>query len=201
MSDEVSLVLPLPPDPDSPGGRFYDWAVPSPGTSTLVTQTLDSLWRRWSPLAAFLELNCTHPTAGPTGVVVAVSPPPAPEDLERASRVGAIPFEEMKPYQPAWEAGASVLVKVDEMPEPLRSRYADTDVEWSLNVPVFAEDVWVGLVGCVTDARGVSTRAVSAFEAAARLLSSEYDATLRAPGDPSRDVSSDERALHESPGT
>jgi len=176
-ADEVSIIQTFAPDLDSASGRFYAWAMPAPPeTSSLVMSTLDSLWRRWHPLSTFLGLNVDAPPMGPASVLVAVSPRPSNVLLERAREVSVMPFSELAPYIPAWEAGASVLMKVKDMPAPLSVRAERSPIEWSLNVPIFAEDVWVGLIGCVTGPEGVSTRAMSAFEAASRLLSSEYEA-------------------------
>lgn len=138
---------------------------------------LERLTERWLLLASFVEINFLHPDVGPAGsVVLTVSTFDPLSMRRRAERLTVIPFRELGRYIPRWEAGETVLVSVDEMPEELARRYATTPIRWSLNVPIRVDGSWVGLVGAVTDARGFDARTVAGFEALARVLMAEFAA-------------------------
>lgn len=168
------LLDPFPPRPWTPEGRFSAWLS---RRETFVADVLRRLTYRWQPVASFIVVNFLHPDLGPSGAIVDLHPT---RDLmgkaERLKRASVIPMTELEPYVPLWEEGETVLVHVDEMDEPLRRRYYNSWSRWSLNVPLFAGPSWVGLIGASADDSGFGEDAVSSYEAAAQVLSREFDA-------------------------
>lgn len=158
----------------TPPARFYRWLELR---RDQVEEMLECLTRRWRLLASFVEINFFHPEVGPAGSLVLASSTLDPLSMRRRkARLQVIPFREMRQYVPRWEAGETVVVSVDDMPEELARRYAATPIRWSLNVPVRVEDQWVGLVGAATDARGFEGRAIAGFEALAKVLMADFAA-------------------------
>lgn len=168
------LITPTPPDRSAPEGRFDAWLG---HRHEFVVDLLDRLSTRWNPYGSFIEIHFDDEEWGRCGAVVTV--------VGRADSTGrrarerlifAIPLSEMTPLLPRWENGDTVLIHVDDMPEPLARRYHATRIHWSLDVPVFIEGEWVGLVGAATGRRGVSPEMEASYESSARLLMSEYAA-------------------------
>ena len=161
----------LPPAPGTPGGEFYGWLTEN---AARVQVRLDDISRRWKSLGSFIEVNYRHPELGMAGAVVMTS---RVEDFDRyrhrITRITVIPHEDVSPYLPRWRRGEAVLVAVDEMPEPLALRYANTRVKWSLNVPLMVSGEWVGLVGAVTSVP-VSESMLEAYRALAVLIEWEF---------------------------
>lgn len=164
----------LPPIPGTVDGEFYAWLRDH---AARIQVRLDDISRRWKSLGSFLEVNYPHPEVGMSGAVVMTS---RVEDFERyrhrITRITVIPHDDVAPYLPRWRRGESVLVSVDDMPEPLALRYANTRVKWSLNVPIMAGGRWVGLVGAVTD-RTVSEAMLDAYRALSVLIQREFAAS------------------------
>lgn len=154
--------------------RFQQWLSMR---ESRVKEMLERLTLRWMLLATFVEVNFVHPEVGPAGALILTASTVDPLTMKRrADRLRVIPFRELAPYISRWEAGETVEVSVDEMPDDLARRYAATPFRWSLNVPVRLEEEWVGLVGAVNDERGFARRAVSAFEALADVLALDFAA-------------------------
>lgn len=167
----VEAVLPLQ---GTHPARFYRWLQLR---RDQVREMLDCPTRRWQLLASFVEVNFVHPEVGPAGSLVLTSSTLDPRTMRRrGARLKVIPFRELQPYIPRWEAGETVVVSVGDMPEELARRYATTPIRWSLNVPVRVDDQWVGLVGAATDARGFDQRVISSFEALAQVLMADFAA-------------------------
>lgn len=167
------LIEAFAPPIDSAEGAFHFWLN---ANRSRVHGWLDLVTRRWKPLGSFVELNYVHPQLGPSGAVVMTS---QAVDLRtvrhRVTRLTVIPHSEVAPYVPRWRRGATVLVAVADMPERLALRYANTPVEWSLNVPIFVRGTWVGLVGAVATARGLGP-AVASYQALADLMMRDFAA-------------------------
>lgn len=161
---------------DTPAGRFHGWVQLN---KEHLADLLAVLTERWNPLSSFVEVNFTHPDAGPAGAIqlTASTVDAAPVQI-RARKIRVIPFSELEPYIPRWQAGQTVLVRVDDMPDDLRRRYAATPIEWSLNVPILAEGVWVGLIGGVAGPDGFSHRAVESYEGGAKLVMGEFESDM-----------------------
>lgn len=164
----------LPPLPGSVDEEFYAWLRDHPAR---VQARLDDISRRWNSLGSFIEVNYPHPEVGMSGAVVMTS---RVEDFDRfrhrITRITVIPHADVAPYIPRWRRGEAVLVSVDDMPEPLALRYANTRVRWSLNVPVMVSGQWVGLVGAAT-AVPVSEAMLGAYRALAVLIEREVAAS------------------------
>jgi hypothetical protein len=163
----------VPPVPGTPGGEFYAWLTEH---AARVQVRLDDISQRWKSLGSFIEVNYLHPELGMAGAVVMTS---RVEDFDRyrhrITRITVIPHDDVAPYLPRWRRGEAVLVSVDDMPEPLALRYANTGVKWSLNVPIMVSGQWVGLVGAVT-AVPVSEAMLEAYRALAVLIEREFAA-------------------------
>lgn len=165
---------PFPPRPWTPEGRFSAWLS---RRETFVADLLHRLTRRWRPLASFIVVNFLHPDMGPSGAMMGLHSTIDVEGRsERLKRVSVIPMSELEAYVPQWTAGETVLVHVEDMAEPLRRRYYGTEMRWSLNVPVFAESAWVGLIGAGADEAGFGEDAVNSYRSAAEVLKREFDA-------------------------
>lgn len=167
------LVEAHPPPPGTPGAEFFAWLTDN---SARLQGRLDDISRRWNSLGAFIEVNYAHPELGTAGAVVMTS---RVEDFaryrHRITRITVIPHEDVAPYLPRWKRGEAVLVSVDDMPERLALRYANTRVRWSLNVPILVGGEWVGLVGAVT-AEAVAAEMLDAYRALAVLIEREIAA-------------------------
>lgn len=162
------------PLPGSGAGRFHDWLAENWPTAE---ERLGRIVHRWQPLAGFIEVNFFHPQHGPSGaLVLTISTVDVSRSVQRLARLEVIPHREVEPYVPKWRRGETVLVHVDDMPHDLSRRYVATRVRWSLNVPVMAEQEWVGLVGAVASEPGFEPGAIEAFEALARLFTAELAA-------------------------
>lgn len=158
----------------TPPAQFYRWLDLR---RDRVRGMLDLLTRRWLPLACFVEINFLHPEVGPAGSLVLATSTFDPLSMKRrVARLQVIPFRELRQYIARWEAGETVLVSVDEMPEDLARRYATTPIRWSLNVPIRVDGHWVGLVGAATDERGFDRQAIAGFEALAQVLMADFAA-------------------------
>lgn len=164
----------LPPLPGTVDEEFYAWLREN---AARIQVRLDDISRRWSSLGSFIEVNYPHPEFGMSGAVVMTS---RVEDFDRyrhrITRITVIPHDDVAPYIPRWRRGEAVLVSVDDMPEALALRYANTRVRWSLNVPVMVSGQWVGLVGAVT-ALSVSEAMLDAYRALAVLIEREVAAS------------------------
>lgn len=165
-------LTPRPPDPASAGGRFNAWLG---HRHTFVENLLEQLTTRWDPLGSFIELHFHDPNWGMCGALVSLNADTTGQEV-RERLVSAIPFSEMVPFIPVWRRGDTVLVHVDDMPSALARRYHATHVHWSLNVPIFVEEEWVGLIGAATGSDGVGDEMVASYESSAHLLSREYAA-------------------------
>ena len=162
------------PDSASAEGGFDSWVNRRRG---YVGAVLSHLTDRWMPLASFIVINFEHPELGLTGAMVAFDPTIDMSNRQaRLKRVSVIPMSDLAEYVPAWRRGEAVLVQKADMSPMLKTRYTSTQVEWSLNVPVFTGSDWVGLIGAAADASGFSDRAVASFELAAGLLKKEFTA-------------------------
>jgi hypothetical protein len=164
----------LPPLPGTPGGEFYAWLTEH---ADRVQVRLDDISRRWKSLGSFIEVNYPHPELGMSGAVIMTS---RVEDFDRyrhrITRITVIPHDDVAPYLPRWRRGEAVLVSVDDMPEPLALRYANTRVKWSLNVPIMVSGQWVGLVGAVS-AVPVPESMLDAYRALGVLIEREFSAS------------------------
>lgn len=168
------VVEPLLPPKGTPPAHFYRWLELR---REQVQEMLELLTQRWLLLASFVEINFFHPDVGPAGSLVLTSSTFDPLSMRRrGARLQVIPFRELCQYIPRWEAGETVLVSVEDMPEELARRYATTPIRWSLNVPIRVEDHWVGLVGAVTDARGFDGRTIAGFRALAQVVMADFAA-------------------------
>ncbi len=184
----------LPPA-DPVGAELLGWLQSQAGR---VQRWLDSVTQRWRPLGSFVEVNYLHPELGRSGAVVMTSPLGHLRRYRtRIARLMVIPHSEVAPYLARWEAGETVVVAVAEMPEPLALRYANTPVQWSLNVPLRPTGTWVGLVGAVT-AETVSKEMVAAYRALADLIEREVAAV--AAWNSFRSTLDDKRFLRPLPG-
>lgn len=158
----------------TPAATFHQWLD---FRRLRVEEMLYRLTERWQPLAAFVEVNFMHPVVGPAGfLALATSTIDTVPLRERLARVTVIPFSELVPFVRRWEAGESVLVDVEHMPEKLARRYAATPIVWSLNVPVIVDGVWVALVGAANGPAGFGEQAVAGFEAMAEVIAREFTA-------------------------
>lgn len=163
-----------PPDITSAEGGFDDWIN---RRRDYVGAVLSHLTDRWTPLASFIVVNFEHPEWGLTGAMVAFDPTiDMTRRQARLKRVSVIPMSELDEYVPAWHRGETVLVRRQDMSAHLQTRYNSTQMHWSLNVPVFTGEHWVGLIGAAADESGFSDRAVASFEMAAGLLTKEFTA-------------------------
>ncbi len=165
---------PFPPRSWTPEGRFSAWLS---RRETFVADVLRRLTHRWQPLASFIVVNFLHPDMGLSGAMINLDPTVEVRGRnERLKRVSVIPMSELEAYVPRWVAGETVLAHVDDMVAPLRRRYYGTEMRWSLNVPVFAESAWVGLIGAGADDAGFGEDAINSYRSAAEVLKREFEA-------------------------
>lgn len=167
-------VFPYDPLPGTASARFHDWVRVR---RSRIRQLLDRLTDRFSLLGSFVEINFMHPEFGPSGALVLAVPGFDVSPLQRrVDRLMVIPLREMAEYLPQWWLGETVVASVEQMPSELARRYANTPIEWSLNVPLQVEGQWIGTLGGVAAVNGFDQTSIGAFEAGAEVLMLEYSA-------------------------